>query len=319
MVVRGQLRTRPGATDEQLNLIDGGLTTGLLTPGFLTVNAGNPALFDLSAGVGRFVDNTTDPLNPVLTELSFGPFTGVTITNLVTQGFTFMAVDINGDIIQQVGPVNFNQEQRRDLILIGVVGHQNFTTINAITNVPLTAYDIGMTLNDLTVAVAGINTSGNIFSPNGVNLNIDKSSGTSFSIGNNFSTNPKDPNSFSDPQQIALTFNYFFSTGFIFDITDINGDIWDDFAGPPAATVPNNRFTIQRITYFGGTAGNTFIQLGQNIFMTIDDALQGIQTAPFIDFGLTGAFRGWLVIGQGTTDLTDPASAQFVNANKFGF
>ena len=57
-------------------------STTLRSGGVITVNGGNPALFDVAAGTGTIVDNTTDPNDPTLTEVSWGVLTGNSLTNL---------------------------------------------------------------------------------------------------------------------------------------------------------------------------------------------------------------------------------------------
>ena len=71
--------------------------TGLQTGGQLSVNGGDNTKFDIAAGVGYIIDNT-DPTDPVVTKIEFGPFTNQTVTDLATSPRSFVGIDIKGNI-----------------------------------------------------------------------------------------------------------------------------------------------------------------------------------------------------------------------------
>jgi hypothetical protein len=104
--------------------------------------------------------------------------------------------------------------------------------------------------------------------------------------------------------------------------TVVNPDIWDDPATPlayPGSTVPTNKFTVQRIFKF--TSNNVKLQPGQAIYNSMAEAKASIQTEAFVtepSIEANGFLRGYLCIQEGTTDLSNPAQAFFLDPGKFG-
>ncbi len=297
------------------------LSTGILTGGEVTVNGGDPAKFDISAGTGYVVNNYTNPAEPVITRVSFGPFTAQTITNLATATSTFVSIDSSGSIVQQT--TSLTQPEKRDLITLSVIGHSNNTSITAIGPIEEFAADVGVQLSDFAVSIGNINREGNVFGPNGANLNLDKTAGETFRLGANFNTSAKNPNIVEDPSATGLTFTYLYrdgSGGTTVGATGIavDPDQYDDGTGT-LATVPNNRWTIQRITFFTNSNFNV-IEYGQNIYSSLSSAEGAIQTEVFENAeGLErGSFRAWMIVKKNTTDLSDGSENTFVEAGKFG-
>ena len=294
------------------------LSTGILTGGVVTINGGNPALFDVSAGTGYVVDNYTDPAAPTLTEVSFGPFLAQTVTSIATDPFTALGIDSAGAIVQQI--TTFTEGQRRDLITLSTLSHTDFTTITDIGPNYNFIPDIQVQMEDLTDAVGDINVNGNIFSDNGANLQLSKSSGQTFKYGANFPNSKKNPNNVADGTLAPVTFNYTYQDGsggvtIIPTQTLIDPDQYDDGTGT-LASVPNNRWTIQHITFFS-VSNFVTVQYGQNIYMTQADALDAIDVESFNSIITTGSFRCWLVVVEGETDLST-TNTVFKAAGKFG-
>jgi len=160
-------------------------STGLLSGGALTIGT-DTAKFDMAAMKGLIVDNHTDPENPTFTEIDLAAQDEVTVTNLATQDRTFISVNSSGTIVQRSS--EGDASDIRDEILIGILIHPNNTSIVSTINRPVTRVDPDLSLIDLARVIGTINTNaGNIISPNGANLNIDKNIGQLFRIGSNFS------------------------------------------------------------------------------------------------------------------------------------
>ncbi len=299
------------------NRIGEGLSTGSISGGTLSINAGNNALFDLEGGVGYIVDYTVYPQSTTI--VSWETTTGITVDNLATSFATDISIDINGSIVQQDF---FTTEELRSVIFLGGLDHSNQTNIGNIFSVQIPSYGIGNSMRDFTEAVGDINITGNIYSANGANLNIDKSVGLLFSYGRAYDTNPNDPSTISGASQTALTFNYIFDNGsgnatVSSDTTDINPNNYDDGSGT-LATVATNDYTIQRILYFANS-NNTFIQYGNEQFNTLSDAEASLMTVRYTDLvGFTTAMvRGFIIVQEGETVLNTSAT-DFVTADKFG-
>tara|TARA_R110000796_G_scaffold59371_4_gene136848 strand:- start:22825 stop:27495 length:4671 start_codon:yes stop_codon:yes gene_type:complete len=297
------------------NLITEMISTGLNEGGAISINGADPTKFNVSAGNGIVVDHSTSP--PTYTEVSWGDFTAQTVTNLATLFATDIAINSAGVIIQQA---NYSNEELRSLIFLGGLDHSNQTTISNTFSVVVPTKAVGSSVRELARAIGDINFDGNIYSANGANLNIDKSSGLVFSYGRNFLVNVDAPHEFTTPSQTALSFGYVYNNGsgigtFTAFTTDINVQQFDDGTGTLANT-PSNRWVIQRVLYFPN-GGTTFIQHSTDNYRREADALDAIPRASFVALAgiKTALVRGYIVVQEGETSLLN---ATFLSANRFG-
>jgi hypothetical protein len=121
-----------------------------------------------------------------------------------------------------------------------------------------------------------------------------------------------------DAKSPAL-FQYRFSNGDSGVLTQslIDPDNLDDGAGGLTA-VGNNKWSVQRGYIF--TSNNLKFQRGVSEFASLDEAVNGIATEPYVtepSIAANGLLRGWLVVQQGATDLSNSAQALFLEAPKF--
>jgi hypothetical protein len=298
-------------------LSSGGTTnsTGVLSGGELSVGAGGPGVattYDISDGVGQIVTSTG-----VRTKVSWTGLTGETPI-FGPSVITFVAINSGGTVTQQSTP--FSRVQSRTLIPLGVIVHVNGVNVDTINNEQEIAYNPMSTLYDAMESIGFFNVSGNIFAPNGANLNIDKSVGDIFKLGSNYDTAPADnPHVRNLPSKILSQFQYRFSDGSsgILTETNIDPNNLDDGAGGLTA-VAANRWSIQRIYVF--TSNNVKIQRGVAEYPSLEAAVAGISTEAYItepSIAANGLLRGWLIVKQGATALNG-ADAQFLSAPKFG-
>jgi hypothetical protein len=306
---------------------DGILSTSWKTGGEITVNGGDPALVDIAAGTGMYVDNFTDPDAPVkVSPVTYGPFVGVAMANILTNPFTRLFIDKDGLLVQLTSTT---RAQVRDTFSLGEVQHDDNTTITAIaqtTNVP--SIGVASSLFDLTQALGDINISGNVFSANGANLSIDKTIGEIYTLWFNAKTSIKDPSVVGHPAITLATFIYTFRDGIGgFTVTTgntlIGPGVYDDDSVTGAGTVPlgtvaNNMFQINRI--FLGQANTVIIQYGQATYSSISDAEAAIGSEIFdLNPDLNDVMlRGWLITKGNAVDLTNAGQAKFITAGKFG-
>jgi hypothetical protein len=293
------------------------VSTGIISGGVLTINSGDNTKFDISAGKGFIADQSTTPIT--VTEVEWSAKTAVTLTNLTTSFATDIAIDVDGNVIQQN---SFTPEELRSLIFLGGLDHSGGTIINNVFSVQIPTNGIGSSLFELTKAIGDINLSGNVFSPNGANLKVNKSSGSTFSYGRNNTVNSENPHTALQSGQTALSFNYVFNNGsgsgsFLASTTDVDTTKYDDGSGT-LATVGNNDWSIQRILMFSNTA-NVFIQYGTQTFNNKSAATAGIVTTTFPSLSgiRTALVRGYLIVKKGATALNS-SDAVFVDADRFG-
>lgn len=191
----------PASTADKLK---GYLSTGLIKNGAITIN-GDPTKFNITAGIG-IISNFDDPANPISTIINFPAFTGITPTYLTTGNITYIAINSTPAVVMQATP--FTAIQRRDLIELGAVIHSNLTTINVINNLSSPTNASTNQLHDFMDFVGALNLSGNVYTANGANLQLNKSAGIIGKRGVNFINNWKDPHRLSQAGETALTFRY---------------------------------------------------------------------------------------------------------------
>jgi hypothetical protein len=292
-------------------------STGVKTGGVLSIGTGGAGVatsFTIALGAGMIVDNTVIPAT--LSQISWSAKTDVEVTNIGTQPLTFVAIDSGGNVIQQA--TDFTDAQHRQYIVIGSVIHTNSTTVTAVNQAQHLAISPQSQLNDLMQGIGGFNYSGNVFSANGANLNINKSAGVIFKQGSNYATSANSPNSTTTGSLTAASFRYNNQTGNASGLlTAIDPNNYD-LAGV-TTSVPSNRFTIQRIFIFSSNL--LAIQRGQSIYGSLAEAKAAIQTESFIvnsSISPNGILRAFLIVRQGTTALNSATNAFFLEAPKFG-
>jgi len=314
--------TKQVGVPDSLSDVDSSLVTGIKLGGIGSINSGDGTKFDIASGEGFVIDNHTDPENPVVNEVSWSAFSAQTVTNIATSEFSFIGINSSGAIVQQITP--FDTADIRDIITIMVLIHPDNVNIDDIVQIQRPVFNRYLGAYDFEDSVGVVNKDGNVYSANGANLNLDKSAGETFRIGSNYSTSFKSPNVTVNPSGTAISFQYVFqdgSGGFTIDpsVTLVEPDLYDDGSGTPA-TVPNNRFTIQRLFYFAAL-DKTDIQYGQFIYQNLADAeaailAEAFSIAPLLNS--VSSFRGWLILKKNNTDLTDTGEVKFIEADLFG-
>lgn len=300
-------------------LIAGADTTGILTGGEVTINA-DPTLVDIAAGTGVVID-WINPTTPTRTYVSFGPFIGEAIPNLATGQFTTLQVDVNGTLIKTSGYIPVPEDYRKYLHLQSPV-HQSGVQVDSISGGSNPAYEVVAALYDYIRFLGPLNR-GNTHSANGVNLNINKTSGETALPFTNRAVNLQSPSIVNNVGQTPVPdFVYTYrdgASGYTFDtpVSVIDPSNWDDNSGTPAA-VSANQWTIQYMFIFG-SVNRTTVVYGQEEYGSQAIAEAAVTTA-FYDFSPllnSGVKVTALVVKTGTTDLSDPAQASFLSVAHF--
>ncbi len=287
-------------------------------PPELSVNGGDNTLFDISSGVGIIFNYDTG--TPTYTPVTYAGASGVSTTYLASTPSSNVTIDSTGTLKQYNSLPN--NTLRREELYVGALLHVNLTNLNGVQNEPVVGYDDSQTIRDLALSIGAINTAGNLFSANGANLNINKSSGSFFRIYGNYSTSKKDPNTVASTSLTPAGF----LTGYY------NGSIWV-YSTSETSTVPvtqynnvasglvavsPNKFIIHSIYIFPGT-DQVILHYGQTQYDTMDDATAGLSDPVTIDNNLKDAsLRCRLIVQTNATNLSDTGEAKFVNTDKFG-
>lgn len=302
-------------------LIKQNLPTGFITGLELSIKPGDSTKAIIGAGaytVSDFSDLNNIQVNiiQVTTPIEFTP------QYLNTNPASYIALDINQNVIQSSSP--FDNDDRRTLALIGATIHSNLTIINVVNEIKAPIVAPTNQLHDLIKAVGSLNLEGNVYYPNGANLQIDKTAGQIWGLGIN-AQNYLDPHRLAIPAQTGLTFRYrlrntSLPNGESSDTNLIDPDNYDN-AGVKTV-VPNNKYTIQRINLF--QSGLTRIQYGQTVYNNLDEAKTLVQTETFeteMNIADNAIFRAYLIIKKGVTNLTTAITngdADFIPVDKFG-
>jgi len=301
--------------------------TGLVSGGILSANAGDDTLLDISDGSGFLVDKTADPSEPrVFMEWLGGLFVGVTVPDILTQDFTSIAIEntgggVPGVVFSSTPP---SQLDKRDTIVLGTIAHPA-GVISGQSHEPTPYQNLVSRVSDFLDTIGVVTKSGNIYKPGTSGLLITKTPGESFLEGGNIEFDRKIPDITQDGEDVDIPVVYFESDGggsfeLIFPaVAGLIPGFWDDLSGS-LQTVGNNNWSNQRV-YFQPSSGDTVIHYGQAEYANKTAALAGILSENFqASLGLEAnkfAFRGFIVLRGGATDLADENDAEFRSAGKF--
>lgn len=312
-------------TQEEVDILirmQNSYATGLLVGGVLTSGTGET--FTIPTGIGIKSEwSISEPFTPpIVSEVIFGPYTDITPAYMATSPTTYIGIDYDSNtevstVVQKATP--FSSTARRNIILLGIIHHPDNTTIESIEPVSAPTINTVNQLHDTLGAIGVINTSGNVYSPNGANLNINKSEGTIFKRGIAVNTTPLSPHEKTISLGTALTLNYrFLNDTQLTSATTINPDI-KDLSGV-STPVNSGKWTIQRI--YLDSRGSTIIQPGQNEYDTKSEAIAVLQAEEFTVSPynkIESVLRAYLVVQEGATNLNDKNQAEFFSVHKFGW
>lgn len=312
-----------GMSQEQADL-----STGIASGGNLSPNALNPLAIDIAPFIGyiSFV-NQIGPQSPTIVKVDFPGATVQLDAAAQTRIVTWWLVDGFGNVFQQATiPTN---EQFRSYIVLGVsLFNTGLTQVIDTQSLPVILSQQANQLNDLMVALGSFSTSGNLLTPNGVNLSFNKSAGTMFARSFNHyigATLTNNPHTHSSPATTPSSFRRVLR-GIISPTApvvttidpanyDLNGVLTPVGGGGGSST-------IQRIWLFAQDDANLrmLVQYGQTIYSSLTAARDAISAGTgFVptQASATGALIGWIAVTRTATNLSDPTQAVFVNAGKF--
>lgn len=321
--VEGTLTTPlAGVSLDVAQLLTVGLSSAIISGGEFAPNA-DPTLIDISALTGYIVTYASSlplsPTNPSLIHISLPAQTGVAPA---FAPITWFRVNSVGALVQQA--TTPTPTQRRTNLIIGATVTQAGIIIVDQT-LPVIPSQLGNQLVDLMEALGSFSVTGNLISPNGVNLTFQKTTGQVFARGFSQVPNFQDPHTAILAAQIPVQFRHITqvpgSAGVLTSVLDVGNY---DPAGAGIVTPVGggvNTSTNFRVYAF---ANNTvteqiLVEYGQNTYATLAAAVAGIGGGLFVPnpATLSGALLGWISVIRTATDLSDPAQAVFTRANKF--
>ena len=313
-------------TDIERNILEGNIISSGVYQ-YTGMTQGTGQTINVALARGWVVKNTYEFATlPDVTNVYYTGGTNIPLTYLNSADATYVLITSASTLLQQT---TFpTPQQRRQNILIGKVVHPNRSTITSINQT--VDFDVSpmSALRDLWTPLKLIN-QGVVVSPNGVNMNINTSAGTLWGNGIGWTTNQLNPDSISISGTSPTTFQYRSRLGPITGSTGLpaaptgNTTTIDshhyDLNGSIVAVGGNNRATNQRIYLF--PTGLIRIQYGQFSYSNMTNAIAGIDTEIFVEYGNNrdnGILIGILTVREDASDLSLTTDAQFRFVSKFG-
>jgi hypothetical protein len=295
--------------------------TGVLSGGLLTATPGGTT-FSISDGTGQIVDSYSTPLAPRITGISWQGLTAITDSYLSGE-VTYVSVNAAGTVIQATTMPT--QDALRSQLLVGYLIHSGGAIRNIVPNL-VTAYQNGYLAQDLMAALGTI-TSGCVYS-GGAGLTLARSAGRLFRRGADYATDLATPNEVSlgavapanTETHCRNGSNTVFSASPI--VTSLNVAVYDNgaaaSAGVPSGTVSTNQWQAMRLHL--STTGVAVVQYGQAVYNSLANAQAGVGAEVFYQDPLLvlPAFRGYMFVRGGASNLSDPGDAVFQSAGKLG-
>lgn len=307
--------------------------TGVIDGWQISINGSDPSQIDLTAGNGQVVNTYTDKLNTTVTPVSTGALIGIDMLNIATKVVTFFAIDSIGAVHKK--NTSFTAEEKRNWMVVGVVGHTNHTTVTTFgTRTKACVWQTGQTISDVAQIIGIKNVlGGNDYSGVTGTLQLQKTPGLMFAQGSS-GTDNKTSNyrsqgtPFGGPSQTVPNFLYVYEDAggnlIAAGATQINPNSYIKNGVLTAA--PVGQYVSQTIGILAN--GLTIIGYGTDYYSSSNVALNSILGADKIDNPVIENMirRNYITVAQGATNLDnaiftdydDPDLPSFINSNNRG-
>lgn len=302
-------------TSIKMKWLAGNLYTGATWGGVITSASSNT--FQISSGSGLIVNlNATfnDRPHPVTKYITWDTMVGNIGPMTASYDQCYIAIDNDGVIVTQGTP--FTNGQYDTLIPLGVVLHNNHSTINGFKTINNSAYGWKQRSSTFIRAFGPLKLSGFVMTPTG-SSQFTINGGTVFADGHNYAINPNDPSYITDSgmtipkywryRQSGSAWVYDSNLGAGYPTTDpgnysLNGTV---------TPVGSNKWTIQRVFWFPtGITKSCIIYYGNAEYATKAEAIANMYIEPFIEAynTATSAIYVGALILRNDGDFTVPAS-----------
>ena len=310
----------------RLRWLEGNLYTGLLNGGLITTSSST--VYQVSSGSGIIV-NLNGSLNdnpyPTVKYLNWGNLSSSISSLTASYDQQFVGIDDTGNIYKQGTP--FTTAQYDTLIPVGVVLHQNRSTINGTKTQPSLAYSWKQRSNVFVQAFGPLKLSGHTLSPSGSSTgSLIVASGTSFSDGANYPVDPNNPSYVTDPgTSVSKIFKYRQSgSAWVYDTNSGAGygaiDPSQYSNNGTLSTVSPGDWSIQRVFWFPNSVSKAIVvYYGNATYATEAEAIANINIETFVEAPNTAAnavYLGAIVI-SGNGVFTTPADFKIVPGGLF--
>ena len=311
----------------RLRWLEGNLYTGLLHGGLITATVGGTT-FNISSGSGIIVSlnaSLNDNPYPTITYVNWDNFTNQSLTYRTSSIQTFLGIDSDGQIIQQVNP--WFDGQYNTSISLGSVLHQNQSTVNASITYPNVAYGYKQRTYDFIKAFGPLKLSGFKLNTSS-SLGLTVEGGTAFADGRNYQVDPNNPSYITDSgTTISKIFRYYQSgSSFVQDTNNALGYTGIDTTqfnlnGVGILTgVSPSKFYVHRIFWYPNSVTKGIVDYyGLSPYDTIDEAQAEYVNEPFLETPNTqqnAIFLG-IIIVKGNSNFNSTNDYRVVQSGLF--
>jgi len=309
----------------RLRWLEGNLYSGLLNGGLITTQSST--VYQVSSGSGIIVtlnaSLNNDPY-PTSQYINWGNLSASIAPLSASYDQSFIAIEATGSLGKiYVSGTPYSDGQFDTLIPIGNVIHQNRSTINATATYPSVAYGFKQRSNDFIKAFGPLKLSGlNTYVSGSSTGSLIVTSGTAYSDGRNYRTDPNNPSYVTDSGiAISKIYRYYQSgSGWVYNT---NGGVGFGAIDPTQysldgvlTAVPgggaNRQWSIQRVYYFpAGATKGIYVYYGNATYATKVEAIANIPFEDFVEAPNTAAgaiLSAYLIVRN---------NANFTNADSY--
>ena len=305
----------------RLRWLEGNLYTGLLNGGLITTQS--PTVYQVGSGSGIVVSlnaSLNDNPYPTITYVNWGNLSASIAPLSASYDQTFVAIGNSGSIAIQGTP--YYDGQFDTLIPIGLVLHQNRSTINGVKTQPSVAYGWKQRSNVFITAFGPLKLSGFTLAASGSSTgSLVVGSGTGFADGANYTIDPSNPSYVTDTgTSVSKIYRYYQSgSGWVYDTNGGTGygaiDPTKYSNNGVLTAVPgtgiNREWTNQRVYWFANSVAKAIVvYYGNQTYATELEAIANVSIESFVEAPNTAAnaiYLGFITV-RNNADFTDTDS-----------
>ena len=314
----------------RLRWLESNLYTGLLHGGLITTQSST--VYQIASGSGMIVNLNASTANDPYPTVQFlqWPNLSSSIAPLSASfDQTFVAINSSATITTQSIP--FNDGQFNTSIPIGLVLHQNHSTINGVKTSPTVAYGWKQRSSDFIRAFGPLKISGYAVLPSGsATGSLTVGSGTAFVDGANYAVDPNNPSyAVDNGTTVSKIFRYYQSgSNWVYNTNNGAGyEALDPVYYNPGGlgvlnTVGASNYSLQRVFWYPNSVTKAItVYYGNERYGTLALAQAGLASEAFNEAPNTTAnavYLGAFAIKGGTnTTLQNSAHFTWIPAGLF--
>ena len=315
----------------RLRWVEGSLYSGLLNGGLITTQSST--VYQVSSGSGIIVNLNASYNNnpyPTIQYLNWPNLSASIAPLSASYDQTFVAIDNTSNIFTQGTP--YNDGQFNTTIPIGVVVHQNRSTINGYQTFASLAYGWKQRSSDFIRAFGPLKLSGFTLSVSGSSTgSLVVASGTAWSDGRNYTIDPNNPSYITDAGTTVSKIFRYRQSGSAAWVYDTNGGAGYPTIDPTqysnngvltavSGSGANRGWSIQRVYWFPNSATKgIYVYYGNAQYATDLDAIANINIESFTEAPNTAAqalYLGSLIL-RNNASFTDSTSYRIIPGGLF--